>query len=214
MKELEWKELTGEYVKQAALHHCACWYNPKRCQYHIRLLLFFPFCLSAIGSLKRENYSRVALFVHHDTPKCFECNVALQFRAAVEWLEFSLRRMLLSSKEGNLFRPQNRDYFPSACQPHVRCHMASAKTHSLWVLMMMIVWQYKTFSAMMSHCLIQAFAEHEKKIFFLYTKSAKRVLFIVFIPFPPNTLLIGTSSGGEDVSENTSLSIGWMKSFP
>lgn len=59
------------------------------------------------------------------------------------------------------------------------------KLTSLRVLMMMIVWQYKTFSAMMSHCLIQAFAEHEKKIFFLLYKKRKRVLFIVFIPFPP-----------------------------
>lgn len=113
------ERVSAEYVKQAALHHCACLYNFKRCQYHIRLLLFFPFRLSAIGSLERENYSRV-LFVHHDTPKCFECSVALQFQAAFEWLEFSLRGIIVATEIREVSRPQNRDYFPSACQPHAR----------------------------------------------------------------------------------------------
>lgn len=37
---------------------------------------------------------------------------------------------------------------------------------------------------MMSHCLIPAFAEHEKKIFFLYTKSAKEYFLLCLFHSP------------------------------
>lgn len=53
------------------------------------------------------------------------------------------------------------------------------------MMMMVIVWQYKTFNAMMSHNLIQAlFAEHEKR----FLLSQREVLFIVFILFPTHNV--------------------------
>lgn len=75
---------------------------------------------------------------------------------------------------------------PRLCATSIRCVHFQQNFLFLFVssavLMMMIVWQYtkqmnekkKTFNAMMSHSLIQAFAEHEK----IFPQNAKKVLLL------------------------------------
>lgn len=78
------------------------------------------------------------------------------------------------------------------CNVALRCvHKHFSGTSWCWWWSCDNTKQMKTLNAMMSHDLIQAFAEHEKEVSSSSLQKREKVLFIVFIYFisSPNTML-------------------------
>lgn len=130
--------------------------------------------------LTSESITQCNMFTHHKCQYRIQPSLCWYFFIVIGSLE-------KASKNPSLTLPDN-----VLSLPHKRA--ISAQISFALTTMMMIVWQYETFNAMMSQHLIQKHLQNMRK------KSFARVLCVYFIP--PHCW----DSRGDD-SQNTSLSI-------
>lgn len=107
--------LTREYVKQAALPHCACLFEKVPVSHSAVAVLSFLSARYWILETRKLLSVGFALFVHRDTPKCFECSVALQFWAAVEVAEVQSEGDVCISKIGRCFSTSKAQRMSAPC---------------------------------------------------------------------------------------------------